>query len=97
MRQSGVAAEISPAASWRRYSRADLNAGRAKPDGTFSQLVEFDTARIFSIRLVCVPSKSRKVAPRRPYFWIMERTRPSPYQRRHIVETPGITLDEIQP
>jgi hypothetical protein len=37
-------------------------AASARANGTFSQLVEFDTARLVSIRFVCIRSKSRKFA-----------------------------------
>src|SRR3954466_4351992 len=81
-RNFGIADCVMASPPTCRLERRAL-AASARADGRFSQLVEFDTARVISIRSVCISGKSRKIAPRRLYFWIIKRARPSPRQQRH--------------
>jgi hypothetical protein len=60
-RNFGIADCVMASPPTCRLERRAL-AASARADGTFSQLVEFDTARVISIRSVCIPGKSRKIA-----------------------------------
>jgi hypothetical protein len=61
-RNFGIADCVMASPPTCRLERQAL-AASARTDGTFSQLVEFDTARVISIRSVCTSGKSRKIAP----------------------------------
>ena len=72
-----------------------LVAASAEPDGTFGQLVEFDTARVISIRSVCVPYKSRNLA--RADFTSGSSGAPDRRPVDNDILTIGIALVDLQP